>query len=260
MALRRAAQAIRFRLSRSQAGQWWLRRRLQQEIRQRLGAVQPGLARDTLLITTFFNQNIPPEIPERQHEVMVSLLADSSDRIWLPFTTGLAVSHAQFLDAMLQEAYRVVDHVLILDVDAIPLCQEAIDHLWNQARAGALAGVEQCASHLGGTHDYISPAVACLSREVYARLGAPSAVADGENDVFERLTRVAAERGVTLSPLRVHRYMAEPSWPLADGRRFGIGTYYGADGKDLFFHNFCSRKTRGAGLEHFHRACKAAIS
>ncbi len=249
-----------FRLSRSRTGRWWLRRRLQQEIHQRLGVVQPGLAKDKLLITTFFNQNIPTEIPDRQNEVMVSLLADSSDRIWVPFTTRLIVSHDQFLDAMLKEAFRLVDHVLLLDVDAIPLCREAVDHLWSQARAGALAGAEQCASHLGATHDYISPAVACLSREVYSRLGAPSAAADGENDVFERFSRIAGERGVTVSPLRVRCYMAEPSWPLANGRRFGIGTYYGADGKDLFFHNFCSRKSRGAALQHFYRACSAAIS
>jgi len=255
----RGLNAVAFRLSKSRAGRWWLSLRLQRSITQCLRAVQPRLAKDNLLITTFFNQNIPPEIPERQHEVMASLLAECSDVLWVPYNTSLNVNHEQFLDAMLKEAFRLVEHVLILDVDAIPLSRKAIDHVWNKSRAGELVGAEQCASHLGATHNYISPAIACLSKEVYAQLGAPSAAADTDNDVFERFTRIADERGVKLRPLRVSRYMAEPSWPLADGRRFGIGTYYAADGKDLFFHNFCSRKSRGESLQHFHRACSAAI-
>lgn len=143
------------------------------------------------------------------------------------------------------------DIVVILDIDAIPLSADALDYYVEEAAKGKLIGNAQRTNHLDNNqHVFAAPSTSAISRETFVKIGAPSAMETDRSDVLEEYTWAAQSAGVSVDlvmPLRYDkapmRYDWEtdrlPFWPLADGMPvYGMGTTYGRDGKDLFFHNF----------------------
>ena len=146
------------------------------------------------------------------------------------------------------------DHavVLFLDIDCIPLCRGAIDHYLEAAARGMLIGNIQRSNHLqNGEHLFVAPSALAISREVFKRLGAPSAQSTYRGDVAEEYTYCAEARGVRAEAFLPLRFDAAPGqsvtdvepvahWPLRAGLpHYGVGTTYGsvADG-ELFYHCF----------------------
>lgn len=146
-----------------------------------------------------------------------------------------------------------VDHdiVLILDIDAVPLHEDAIDYYVAEALSGKLIGNAQRSNHIeNNQHVFAAPSASAISRESFRKIGTPSAAETARSDVLEEYTWAAEANGVSVDlvmPLRYdkapQRYAWEgnqpPYWALADGMPvYGMGTTYGRDGKDLFYHNF----------------------
>lgn len=163
------------------------------------------------------------------------------------------------------------DVALILDIDCIPLSEFAIDHLVQEAANGKLIGNAQRTNHLDNNqHVFAAPSASAVSRESFLKMGTPSALETGRSDVLEEYTWSAESSQIKvdlLMPLRYdkapERYEWEgdqpPYWPLADGMPpYGIGTTYGLDGKDAFYHNFQIRMP--GQQERFWQKCNEVLS
>ena len=149
---------------------------------------------------------------------------------------------------------RRTDHdvVLFLDIDCIPLCMGAIDRYLEAAARGVLIGNIQRSNHIeNNEHLFVAPSALAISRDVFRRLGAPSAQSTKRGDVAEEYTYRAEACGVRVEAFLPRRFDAAPGfsktdvrpvshWPLKAGLpHYGVGTTYGsvADG-DLFYHCF----------------------
>jgi len=152
-----------------------------------------------------------------------------------------------------QEIPIAFDHdaVLILDIDAIPLSERAIDLFFEKAYAGRLIGNAQRTNHIeNNQHVFAAPSASCISKETYEKIGMPSAYESQRGDVLEEYTWNAERLGISVDlilPLRYNdspkRYEWEgdqpPYWALADGMPvYGMGTTYGDEEGDLFYHQF----------------------
>lgn len=164
------------------------------------------------------------------------------------------------------------DVILFLDIDCVPLSDDAIDLYLEKASQGILVGNIQRTNHLdNGQHVFAAPSAVAISKETYLKLGKPSAVETGRSDVAEEWTWAAESAGVPVEmfmPLRYDsapkRYEWEknqpPYWSLKDGMPvYGMGTTYGTeDGKELFYHNF---QIRIEGQEEvFWKKCESILT
>jgi hypothetical protein len=163
------------------------------------------------------------------------------------------------------------DAVLILDIDAIPLSERAIDYYFEAAYAGRLIGNAQRTNHLdNGKHVFAAPSAACISAETYDKIGRPSAYETERSDVLEEYTFAAEQHGVSVDlvmPLRYNespkRYEWEgnqpPYWALGDNMPvYGMGTTYGDELGDLFYHQFQIRME--GQQEKFWKICESILS
>lgn len=161
------------------------------------------------------------------------------------------------------------DAVMILDIDAIPLSEKSIDYYFEQAYAGKLIGNAQRTNHIeNDQHVFAAPSTACISKETYIKIGAPSAYETNRGDVLEEYTFEAEKHGIEVDlilPLRYNespiRYDWEkdqpPYWDLKPEQpKYGIGTTYGND-EELFYHQF---QIRMEGMqEKFWAECEKAL-
>jgi hypothetical protein len=162
------------------------------------------------------------------------------------------------------------DVILFLDIDAIPLHEDAIDYYIEQAAKGKIIGNAQRSNHIeNNQHVFAAPSAIAVSAENFDRMGRPSAYETPRGDVAEEYTYAAEAVGIEVDlvmPLRYdtapQRYEWEknqpPYWALADGMPvYGMGTTYGREGKDLFYHNFQIRME--GQQEKFWRKCEDVL-
>jgi hypothetical protein len=163
------------------------------------------------------------------------------------------------------------DVILFLDIDAIPLSEDSIDYYIEQASKNRVIGNAQRTNHLDNNqHVFAAPSSVALSAEVFEKIGKPSALETTRGDVAEEYTFEAERFGIPVDlilPLRYdsapQRYEWEkdqpPYWSLADGMPvYGMGTTYGVDGKDLFYHNFQIRMP--GQQEKFWNKCEEILN
>lgn len=168
---------------------------------------------------------------------------------------------------------KQLDHDLILfmDIDCIPLHESAIDMLIENAAAGKLIGNAQRANHIqNNQHVYAAPSAVAITAENFVKMGKPSAYETNRGDVIEEYTYKAEEHSIPVDfimPVKYdyppERYDWEqnppPYWALADGMPvYGLGTSYGRDNVDLFYHHF---QIRFPGQqEKFQRKCEEVLN
>jgi hypothetical protein len=153
------------------------------------------------------------------------------------------VNVISFANAIIE---RKVDHdvILFLDIDCVPLNEDAIDHYINMAANGLLVGNIQRSNHIeNNQHVFAAPSAVALSKETFIKMGKPSALENHRSDVAEEYTWAAEENGVGVDlylPLSYDRKPTECDyWPLKDGMPvYGQGTTFGRDNKPMFYHNF----------------------
>jgi hypothetical protein len=232
-------------------------------------------------IVSYFMPNINQQTVRLQQQVVekfnkskyphYSFQGDIPHGAFIDYFWGLnGADVATMKDANLSKQF---DHdiVVILDIDAIPLSEDAIDYLVEQAAAGKLIGNAQRTNHLkNDQHVFAAPSATAISRENFIKIGCPSALETDRGDVLEEYTFKAEENQIKvdlLLPLRYdnppQRYAWEgdqpPYWALADGMPvYGMGTTYGLDGKDMFYHNFQIRMP--GQEERFWNKCNEVLN
>lgn len=172
-----------------------------------------------------------------------------------------------------KEIDKVMDHdaILFLDIDCIPLHEGAMDLYLSQAYNQYLVGNIQRSNHIqNNQHVFAAPSALAMTTETFTKIGMPSAYETARSDVAEEYTWEAENHQVSLDlymPLRYdyppQRYAWEgeqpPYWALADGMPvYGMGTTYGRDGEDLFYHNFQIRMP--GQQETFWKKCEEVLN
>jgi hypothetical protein len=144
------------------------------------------------------------------------------------------------------------DAIMFLDIDCVPLNDNALDYFFEQAYAGKLIGDAQRSNHIqNDQHVFCAPHNVTFTTELYRKLGNPSFMPNYRGDVAEELTFRAREVNIPIEIVMPLRYDAPPVrmdwepkdlppyWDLADGMpKYGVGTTFGNDNGDLFWHNY----------------------
>ncbi|MBY0432321.1 MAG: hypothetical protein K2Q10_14080 [Rhodospirillales bacterium] len=173
-------------------------------------------------------RNIPFEVVAAQHEVIRRFLPRGCH--FLQILTNRR--HAEAVDIFLKTS--PYDAMVLLDIDCVPLTDEAIPFMLAKAGEGAVVGAAQRANHIdNGGHIYAGPFCMAVHRRTWVELGSPSFVETPRGDVGEELTWTAEEKGVPVSLLWPSA-VETPRWPLRGDRVFGTGTTYDS----LFWHAF----------------------
>jgi hypothetical protein len=216
-------------------------------------------------IVSFYMDNIHPDAIAAQRDVVAKF--NKSGHPHYQIQTGLRHGHSMDAAWLLNGtpvkspvAPNIVadrkpwDHAVLmfLDIDALPLNDQAIDSYIEQAYNGSLVGNIQRSNHIqNNQHTFVAPSAMAISESTFLTIGQPSAVETYRSDVGEEYTWLCEAKGI-----RVTRYMplsfdAKPfappghpevdSWALADGQPvYGIGTTFGLFGVPEFWHMFQS--------------------
>jgi len=164
------------------------------------------------------------------------------------------------------------DVVLFLDIDCIPVSQNAIEIYLTRALEGSLIGNAQRSGHIkNNNHLFAAPSALALSASNFDKIGRPSGIETTRGDVAEEYTYAAEANGVSVDfvpPVRydrdVYRYDWEtdrrPYWTLENGLpNYALGTTYGNEVEgDLFWHNFQIRVE--GQQEHFWKKCEELLN
>jgi hypothetical protein len=164
------------------------------------------------------------------------------------------------------------DIILFLDIDCVPVSEEAIDYYILEASKGRIIGNAQRTGHISnGDHVFAAPSALALSRETYDNIGRPSAIETKRSDVAEEYTWEAQNRGVDVfvtlpsrfdrPPFRYeYEKDVEPYWELKNGfPNYGLGTTYSDEEiGDVFYHNFQIRIP--GQQELFQQKCEELLS
>lgn len=202
-------------------------------------------------IVSLFMRNINPEAVKLQLAVVKKF--NKSDVKHYPILTDHNPGYSMDLGV---EAMRKAGHdaVMFLDIDALPLTDFALDYLFEQAYAGKLIGSAQRSGHIdNGEHIFAAPHNVTFTLEIYDKVGKPSFLPNVRGDVAEELTWKAEESNIPLEVLMPTRFDAPPIrmdwepkdappyWDLGkDKPRYGIGTTFGNEKGELFWHMFQS--------------------
>lgn len=157
----------------------------------------------------------------------------------------------QVIDYGLQELFYKNNYqsVLILDIDCIPLNEEALEYIFTEAEKGKIVGNVQRSNHLqNDQHVYVAPSCICLTRDMFEKLGSPSFKITNRGDIGEELTYLAEQNNVEVEMFMPGHYEKLPygdekPWDLKDDMpKYGIGTtFVNKEGKEMFYHLFQSR-------------------
>lgn len=207
-------------------------------------------------IASIFMRNIDRRIVETQSTVVKKY--NKSNIIHYPvLTDGQPGQTMDKLVDMLSE--RGHDAIMFLDIDCLPLNDNALDYFFQQAYAGKLIGDAQRSNHIqNDQHVFCAPHNITFTTETYKKLGSPSFNPNHRGDVSEELTFRAREVNIPIEIIMPLRYDAPPIrmdwepkdappyWDLADGMpKYGIGTTFGFSdesgaAQDLFWHMYQS--------------------
>jgi hypothetical protein len=220
------------------------------------------------IISTFMN-NIDRRMVEKQRDIVLKY---NKSRIpHIPILTNTNPGHT--LDILIPEMEkRGFDAIMFLDVDCVPLNDSAIDYFFEQAYAGKLIGDAQRSNHIeNGQHVFCAPHNVTFTMDLYNKVGRPSFRENDRGDVAEELTFRAREANIPIEILMPLRYDAPPIrmdwepkdappyWDLADGMpKYGIGTTYEKDGKEMFWHMFQSFYP--GQIERFIKKCEELLN
>jgi len=234
-------------------------------------------------LVSFFMNNIDKKTVELQRAVVekynvskyphYSILTDmrhgaSIDYFWC--LNGIKVD--TFKDNPVEKKLDY-DIVLILDTDCFPVSERAIDYYIEQAANGRICGNVQRSGHIqNNNHLFAAPSASAISVDTFVTIGKPSALETNRGDVMEEYTYAAEKSGIVpvdlLMPLRYDspplRMNWEPKdlppyWTLEHGLpNYGIGTTFGDDQGDLFWH--CFQIFQPGQQERFWTKCESILA
>jgi hypothetical protein len=230
-------------------------------------------------IFAYFMPNVDKKTVEAQAAVIKKF-----NRTQIPFMVMQGeITHAQFIDYIWSlhgvkvngrpEVKKELDFdvLLFLDIDCVPLNENAIDYYLSKAFEGKLIGNVQRSGHINNNnHLFVAPSAMAISVDTFKRIGCPSAVETNRSDVAEEYTYAAEKAGVDIEyaiPMRydrpVFRYEWEtdrrPYWTLENGLpNFAVGTTFGKDGVEMFWHSF--QIFHPGQQEQFQKKCEELLN
>ena len=201
------------------------------------------------IIVTAYNQAIDVDVVYLQQKVV------NKFRKNIPFYTynysGTDLNHSdvcnKLVHKMFYEYQEGADCILILDIDCIPLCSEAIEYTFHMAYEGNLVGNIQRSNHYeNNQHLFVAPSYICFTRNTFEEAGSPTLAFSKKYDVAELLSIGCRKNNIPIiffmptssdSPNDDGEY-----WNLKDGMpSYGIGTTFSIGNKHVNYHLFCSR-------------------
>jgi len=202
-------------------------------------------------IATIFMKNIDPAILESQKKVLEKY--NKSNIAHYPILTDAPPGYTmdKLIDMLEQREH---DAIMFLDIDALPLSENALDYFFEQAYAGKVIGSAQRSNHIqNNQHVFAAPHNVTFTIANYRKCDNPSFMPNHRGDVGEELTFKAEENDIPVEILMPLRYDAPPIrmdwepkdsppyWDLADGMpKYGIGTTFGTEGNEMFWHMYQS--------------------
>jgi len=146
------------------------------------------------------------------------------------------------------------DAIMFLDIDCLPLENNALNYFFERAYMGKVIGSAQRSNHIqNDQHVFCAPHNVTFTVEMYRKLGNPSFMPNYRGDVAEELTFKAEESNIPVEILMPIRYDAPPIrmdwepkdappyWDLADDMpKYGIGTTFGTSEMEMFWHMYQS--------------------
>ena len=210
--------------------------------------------RKTIIATCYFD-NISPRIVEL-HRQVIERFAPENAHYHVIRTSSHPAAMYRFTNSLTRERDgHEFDKLIWLDIDCIPLCKEAFtlpffhSDFW---------GAAQRANHIvNQQHIYAGPFAMGMRLKAYADMLFPTFAETHRGDVGEELTYAYEEKcghlPVFLWPSHVEAEPAGGYWNLTLRQRFGLGTTYALDGKDLFYHAFQIRM--GDSMKRFESKC-----
>lgn len=211
------------------------------------------------VIFSYYHYNADLKIPQHQKEVITKLTDIPFESICYhcDLTPDKIVDFCVY--TLLYE--RHYDSILILDIDCIPLTNQAINYTFEQAEKGKLIGNIQRANHIDNDqHLYVGPPAMCFSKDTFEKMNKPSFEFTHRGDVGEEITYKAEENNIEIEfymPSEVEKFPdCGQLWDLKDDMpKFGIGTtYINNDKQEMFYHLFESRFQQN--VELFINKCK----
>jgi hypothetical protein len=202
-------------------------------------------------IATIFMRNIDPKMVQLQQQVVQKFNKSN-----IPQYPILSEAPHGYTMEKLMSMLEAREHnvVMFLDVDCVPLNDNALDYFFQQAYKGILIGDAQRSNHIqNDQHVFCAPHNVTISMETYEKIGRPSFMPNYRGDVAEELTFKAREANIPIEIVMPLRYDAPPIrmdweskdappyWDLADGMpKYGIGTTFGTEGNEMFWHMYQS--------------------
>lgn len=202
-------------------------------------------------IASIFMKNIEEGIVALQQQVVKKFNKSSIPHY--PVLTEASPGYTMDnLISMLEK--RGHDAIMFLDIDCLPLHDDALDYFFYSAYKETLIGDAQRSNHIdNGQHVFCAPHNVTFTIELYRKLGNPSFMPNYRGDVAEELTFRAREANIPIEIIMPLRYdappirmnweskNAPPYWDLADGMpKYGIGTTFGTEKNEMFWHMYQS--------------------
>jgi hypothetical protein len=220
-------------------------------------------------IFSYYNYQINPDIPKYQKIVIDKLIQDVGCDYHPLFYNAKDgdLYPDQVINYGLNELFynQLYDNVLILDIDCIPLNQQALSYIFDKAGQNILIGNAQRSHYLeNNEHIFIGSSCMCVNKTVYESLGKPSMEPNSRGDIGEELTYLAEENNIPVEIFYPHSYEASPygaeSWALSgDLPHYGIGTMFESDDKQpRFYHLFESRTN--LHVDKFISKCESVLN
>ena len=202
-------------------------------------------------IASIFMKNIDPKIVQLQQEVVKKYNKSN-----IPHYPVLSEAPPGYTMDKLVTMLEAKEHnvIMFLDIDCVPLNDNALDYFFDQAYNGWVIGDAQRSNHIqNDQHVFAAPHNVTFSVETYHKLGSPSFMSNYRGDVAEELTFKARESNIPIEIIMPLRYDAPPIrmewepkdappyWDLADGMpKYGIGTTFGTERNEMFWHMYQS--------------------
>jgi hypothetical protein len=220
-------------------------------------------------IFSYHNHQINPEIPKYQKLVIDKLVKEIGVDFHPLFYNAKDgdIYPDQVINYGLNELIynQKYDNVLVLDVDCIPLNQQALTHIFYRASKNVLIGNAQRSHYIeNNEHIFIGSSCMCVNRTVYETLGKPSMSPTARGDIGEEFVYLAEERNIPIEIFYPQSYEASPygaeSWALkGDLPHYGIGTTFeSSDGRPRFYHLFESRTN--LHVDKFISKCESVLN
>lgn len=199
---------------------------------------------NTIKAFSYAHKNITQEVLDLQRQVFTKLNLQIEQIVD-------DKSHGDFLNHILKTC--TCDYVIFFDVDCIPLTEDIYDIIITELqREKCIIGIEQMCNCNPHNHVYAGPGCLALERKLYFELNSPDLKENGnKSDVGEELTWACEEKGVKVKIFNAASSEL-PMWDLPDNRKFGIGTTYTYNNKEVLYHQFSIRMQN----KNFINKCK----